>query len=94
MCFSLDWCIMRVREILCGVFVFVIVFNFFVCYFFFVVVNFRLGNIYYVFWGLMFGLVRSLVVKIKINFICVEKCGDKYYMCSVEICLDEDVVCN
>lgn len=42
----------------------------------------------------MFGLVRSLVVKMKINFICVEKCGDKYYMCSVEICLDEDVVCN
>lgn len=85
---------MRAREILCGVFVSVIVLNIPVSHSLPVVVNSRPGNIYHVFRGPMSGLARSPVVKTKTNSTCVEKCGDKYYMCSVETCPDEDAVCN
>lgn len=85
---------MRAGEILCCVCVSVIVLNLSVCHSLPVVVNQRPGNIYHVFRGPMPGVARSPVVRTKINSTCVEKCGDKYYMCSVETCPDEDAVCN
>lgn len=85
---------MRAREILCCVFVSVIVLNLLVCHTHPVAVNVRPGNIYRVFRGPMSGSARGPVVKTKTNSSCVEMCGDKYYMCSVETCPDEDAVCS
>ena len=69
--------------------------NPFVCHNHPLIVNPRAAQVYHIFRRPMSHYARQRpVIKVKNNPTCLEKCGDKYFVCSVDNCPEEDAVCN